>query len=201
MVSYKERLFPEFISYVFHPVNFVLTMPFLIVYRQTASGPYALKWAIFSAMFIVLGLFFVVMGRIRGVFSDFNISKREERPKFYIMVWILACIFMGIAFVLKGVFFPLSIISFAIVIGTICIEVINNFLKISVHLTIATAWAVSIGILFGIYPFLFFLPFLFLLAWARIRLQHHTVPELIGGGIAGVIITVVTFLIGKAVYL
>lgn len=200
MLSYKERLFPELISYIFHPVNFVLTMPFLIVYRQTASGSYALKWAIFTAMFVVLGSFFVLLGRIRGVFSDFDISKREERPTFYIMVWILACIFMSIAFILKGIFFPLSIISFAILLGTICIEVINNFLKISVHLTVATAWVVSIGILFGIYPFLFFLPFLFLLAWARIRLQQHTVSEVIGGSLVGVIITIVTFLIGRTIY-
>lgn len=193
-------LFAKFVSLLFNPIVFFLIMPFLVVYRQTQSGTYALKWQIFSSIFLFLGLVLFIIGRIKGAFSDEDVSKREERYKFYILLYILGFAYFLIAIFLKGVFFPLSIITFGIILGILVFNFVNRFIKASIHVAVSVAFVITIGFLYGWIYLLLTLWIVPLIFWARIVSKRHTVKEAIIGAILGLIITLATVLIGKVFY-
>ena len=135
----------KIVSYIFHPVLFVILMPYLLIYRQTTSVSYALKWEIFSLAFIFLGILLIVLERLRGVFSDFDLSKREERWKFYLIVFTPIFIYFIISLFIKGVIFSATIISMGIIAGVILFAIANKFLKPSIHAGVACAYVISMA--------------------------------------------------------
>lgn len=191
-----KRVAAQLISYAFHPVVFFLLMPFLVIYRQTGSGISALKWQIFSSAFIFLGVIIIFIEIMRGDFSDFDISKKQERLKFYTLVFMLGVLYILSAFYFKGMYFPLSIIAMGLAVGIIIFAFVNRFIKASVHICVATAFVITISILFGkmvLFVAIWIVP---LLAWARLTLKQHTVPQMVVGGFLGILITFFTFLVG-----
>lgn len=176
----------RFLSFLFHPVIFFFLMPFLVVYRQTQNGFYALKWQVFSSFFIFLGIMLVLLGRWVGVFSDHELSVKEERSRFYAIVWVLAFSYLIIALYFKGIIFSLSIIALGILLGIVIFELANRFIKVSMHIAVACAFVVAIGLLYGQTAFMATVWIVPLLAWARITLKKHTIIEVIIGGVLGV---------------
>ncbi|RJQ37697.1 hypothetical protein C4559_03100 [Candidatus Microgenomates bacterium] len=192
----------RFLSFLFHPVIFFLIMPFMVVYRQTSDTSYAFKWAFFSAVFIFLGTALFLLGRIKGVFSDDDISKREERFRFYFILYFLVFVYFIASFFFKGVFFPLSIIVFGVLFGVLVFDIVNKYsLKASVHVGVACAFITSISIFYGVTAFLVAFWLIPLIFWARIKLKKHTLKEGIAGGFIGIAVTLFTFFLGKYLYL
>lgn len=187
----------KIISLIFHPVALLFLLPYLVVYRQTASGMYALKWVVFTAYFLFLWVIIILIGRITGIFSDGDISHQKERPRFYLITLILAFVYFVISLIFKGIFFPISIIAFGIIIGLFLFDGVNTRIKASIHVGAYCAFIITIAILYhNLIPVLV-LPFL---AWSRIKLHRHTILEIITGGVLGSLITIATFLLGKYLY-
>lgn len=193
----NKIFFAKLLSYIGSPLIFFLLMPYLIVYTQTRDSITAVKWSMFSAVFVGLGLLLVLIGKRRGKFSDLDLSNREERATFYLLLWPLLLAYLIASIVFRGVFFSLSIIAVGIVIGLLLFEVVNSRLKASIHMGVVTAFVLTIWVLFGLYHFLLFVWIIPLIGWSRIVLKRHTIQEVIAGCILGVIVTGVTFLIGK----
>lgn len=187
----------KLLSYIFNPIIFFVLMPYLVVYKQTGNSLYALKWGAFSILFVVFGLLIVVIGRKRGHFSDFDLSKREERSKFYLLLWPLLIVYVISSIFFKGILFPLSIISVGIVVGLLIYEFINTKIKASIHVGVAVAFVVGIGILYGWQYFILTAWIVPVVAWSRMILKRHTILEVITGGILGILTTCITILIGK----
>ncbi|MCL4353100.1 hypothetical protein M1615_01345 [Patescibacteria group bacterium] len=104
----NKKILARFISYIFHPVLFFLIMPFFVVYRQTASSLYALKWMSFSSVFILFGVMIILFETVEGKFSDFDISNKVERSKFYLILSVLGLSYFALSLFIRGIFFPLS---------------------------------------------------------------------------------------------
>ncbi|MDO8461114.1 MAG: hypothetical protein Q7S38_01585 [bacterium] len=189
--------FAKIISLVFHPVVLLLILPYLVIYRQTASEMYALKWVVFSSPFLVIGITLFLVERLRGVFSDSDISHQKERPKFYAIALILAFIYFAVSLFFKGIFFPISIIAFGIIIGLFLFDMVNTRIKASVHIGVYCAFVITVGILYQTFFPALVLPFL---AWSRIKLHRHTILEIITGGVLGSLVTIATFLLAKYFY-
>lgn len=187
------------LSYLFNPLLFFLLMPYLVVLKQTNDTFVALKWTMFSALFVGAGLLIVLIGKIRGTFSDFDLSKRKERAKFYILLWPLLICYVIAAFLFRGMFFSLSIIAIGIVIGLVLFELVNRKIKASIHIGVAVAFAMAIGILFGWVYFGITILIVPLLAWARLILKRHTIEEVFTGAFLGTIITSVTVMLAKVI--
>lgn len=188
------------ISFLFHPIVFFLIMPFLVVYKQTGNSPYALKWQFFSLFFVILGILLLLVGRWRKIFSDFDLSQKNERTKFYFVMWLLAFSYLLIALLFKGMFFYLSLMASGIVFGIVLLAVVNHYVKASIHVAVACAFAITVFILFRNetpVSVFFIIPFM---GWSRLVLKRHTIHEIISGGIIGTGITLLTFLLGKYVY-
>lgn len=191
------NILARFISFLFHPVLFFFPMPFLVVYKQTANIFYAFKWQIFSSAFIFLGVLIIFMETIHGDFSDFDITKREERFKFYIIILLLSVLYVTSASLFKGIYFPLSVISAGIAFGVVVFAFINRYIKASIHLCVACAFVLTNTILFGSEAFFataWIIPIIF---WARVETRKHTVQEAFVGGGLGVLITLMTLVLER----
>ncbi|MCX6782544.1 MAG: hypothetical protein NTZ20_00905 [Candidatus Levybacteria bacterium] len=195
-----KKLVAKIISLIFNPVIFFIFMPYIIIYKYTSDILYAIKWTIFSIIFIIVTVIILFIGKKRNIFSDYDLSNRHERAIFYIIISVLALIYLIISLFLKGIFFPMSIMSISIFIGIILFMFVNQFIKASIHMAIAFAFAISINILFNhppLYAFFTVIPFV---AWSRLELKRHTKKEMYIGSVMGSIITIVTFLGARYIY-
>jgi hypothetical protein len=201
----NKHLFARLISYAFHPILFAILVPFIVIYKESASLIYGLKWAFFSSffLFIAAGLFFIIRPRnvIRDMDQDFDISHKENRHIFYSICALCGIVYFILAILFKGVFFSLSIISLGIILGIIVFDLLNYYIKVSVHVAIVTAYLVTFAALYGIIPLLgvvWILPFMI---WSRLYLKKHTKKEVVAGFILGLGIPLLTVIISRQVSL
>ncbi len=188
-----KKILAEIVSLLFHPVLFILLMPFIVIYKKTQDGMYALKWEMFSIVFLFAVLAYFIWEKRKGAFSDFDISKREERKKFYIFLLFLTCLYLLVPLLYKGLVFPMTVISFGIIFGIALFACLNYFIKASVHMGVACAYVITITAFYGINGFLLTFYILPLIIWSRLLLKRHTVKEIITGGVLGSFITLCTF--------
>ena len=187
----------EFISTIFNPVVFLFLMPFLIVYRQTASIANALKWQLFTSVFLMIAITFLLFGLHKRIFSDIDLTKREERKEFYKMSIILSACYLVSSILFKGPVFYISFAAAGIVIGAFILSIINNYTKASVHLAVATAFVATIGVLYGFNVFIFIFWIIPLTLWARHFLGKHTAMQMVIGIIVGLFVTIGTLFIAR----
>ena len=188
-------LFAKAISFFLSPVFILLPIPFILVARFSQDYSYALKWTIFSYAFILGVALFVIIGVMLGVFSNFNVSKREQRPLLFSFCAFAAFCYLLSLLILNG---PkiLFIGFFALVLGLTGIIIINRWVKSSVHLATATAVLLFVGIVYKGYFFLFLL-LIPLLAWARIKTKEHSPMETVIGSILGIVVTLIVYTVSK----
>lgn len=191
------KLFAQFISFLFHPVLFLLLVPFLAIYKETHSGVYALKWEVFTALFIFFGLIAFLLGHWFGIFSDFDLTKREERGKFYGIAGVLGATYLAVALSFKGIVFPLSIVALGILIGITVLILANRFVKVSIHVALASAFVIGVSFSLTTITLASIMWIVPIIAWSRIYLKRHTIREVIIGGFLGTAITALTLLFGK----
>lgn len=187
--------FAKAISFFLSPVFILLPIPFILVAKFTQDYSYALKWTVFSYAFILAVAAFVIIGVRLGVFSNFDVSKREQRPLlFSFSAFAIFCYLLSL-YILDG---PkvLFIALFSIILGLIIIVIVNKWIKASIHMATATSVLLFIGIVYKGYFFLLF--FLIpLLAWSRVKMKEHTPMETVIGSIVGLVITLIVYAISK----
>lgn len=175
-------------------------MPYLVVFKQTSNSFYALKWWVFSLAFIFSASILVVLGKIRKEVSDYDLSKKEERTKFYIVLSVLGFIYLFSSLYFRGIYFHLSIVATGIFFGIVIFTLLSPYIKASIHVAVIAAFVLTLNILFKEKAPLFSLALIPLVGWSRLTLKRHTLAEVIVGGILGSLITIVTFWFGKYIY-
>lgn len=187
--------FARAISFLLSPVFTLFPIPFVLVAKFSQDYSHALKWTIFSYAFILVVVVFVITGVMLGAFSNFNVSKREQRPLlFSFSAFVIFCYLLSLI-VLQGpriLFFAV----FAIIFALIAFVIVNRWIKVSVHVATATSILLFIGVAYKGYFFLL-LTLIPLLAWSRIKMREHSLMETIIGSILGVVITLIVYLIIK----
>lgn len=183
------------ISFFLGPVFVLLPVPFVLVSKFTQDYSYALKWTVFSYAFIFAVALFVIIGVALGVFSNFGVSKREQRPLLFSFAAFATFCYLLFLLILDG---PkvLFIALFAIILGLIVIVIVNRWIKASIHMATFTSVVLFIGIIYKGYYFLF-LSLIPLLAWSRVKIKEHTPTETLIGTILGLVITLVVYSISK----
>ncbi len=191
--------FAKAISFFLGPVFILLPVPFILVARFTQDYYYALKWTVFSYAFVLSVAVFVIIGVLLGVFSNFDVSKREQRPPlFSFSAFAMFCYLVSLI-VLGG---PkiLFLALFAIVLGLITIVVLSRWIKASIHVATATCVILLIGMIYKGYSFIL-LVLVPLLAWSRVKTKEHTVFETIIGSILGVALTLIVYTISRQYFM
>ena len=187
--------FAKAVSFFLGPVFVILPVPFILVSKFTQDYYYALKWTIFSYAFILAVALFIIIGVLLGVFSNFDVSKREQRPLlFSFSAFAMFCYLVSL--IILGGPKILFLALFAIVLGLITIVVVNRWIKASIHVATATSVILLIGIIYKGY-FLILFALVPLLAWSRVKTKEHTVLETIIGSVLGVALILIVYTISK----
>jgi hypothetical protein len=169
-----------------------LSLPVFLVLGWRSGQTAGLLWA-FLMLLIVTGipLAYLLIGRKRGWVSDMELSHRAERPRFILVslssdVFALAALWLGngphLLRLIVLTYFCLAIVMFSI----------SSFWKISMHMAGVAGFSTALVFVFGA-PALWFFLSLPLVAWARLHRRKHTVPQLIAGALAGILVTTLVF--------
>lgn len=185
----------QFISTVLNPITLLSPVAYFLVLKQTGNKELALFWEIVSLIFILVVSVFILIGVEEKIFSDFDISKRSQRPLLFTFAIGLCAIYIVFLYFLKAPSI-LFIASFALILGLIIFEAVNRITKASIHVGTVSAFAASLFIVYdGIFVLSFFL--IPIVAWARIKTHNHTKKQTVIGATLGILITLVVYVIFK----
>ncbi len=176
------------VSLIFHPIVLLIIVPFIGLYKLNQNYLQAALWTWYNLSFLsVITIFIMIMVR-KGVFSNMDVSKREQRPLLYGVSAVM------MLFYVYGLYYyhsPKLLYSIAIglVLGIIVGSIINTRLKVSIHVSTVTALIFSMSVVFGgwYYLGLILIP---IMIWARVVLRRHTIPETIVGALMGILLSV-----------
>ncbi len=125
-----------------------------------------------------------------GKVSDYELTKREERPIYYVTMTLLYAAFF---FVLRSYNIEtVTFVSLALLAVSTVITIVTFAWKISGHMAYSTLLFCTLAYLFSPYFFLMFL-FTPLIAWSRVELKKHTWAQTVVG-------TLLTFAICATIY-
>lgn len=180
----------RWISIVGHPFTFVVLLVAITSWKLH-GGDDALRTTgiVIAAMLVPLGLF--IWNRYSlGHWETVDASAPTDRPALYTAAFVLL-IPVGAYFILRSGTTEMArgLAAVAIMIGILA--ALNRWIKLSVHLAIATFATVIIARLIppiGIALFVF-LPFL---GWSRLILSRHSPAEVTGGFVLGLLIATLT---------
>jgi hypothetical protein len=185
----------EIISYTLNPLVVLIPVPFFLVFEKTNNLLLSFQWSGISIFFIFVFFLLILAGIKFGVFSDLDISKREQRPALFsvgmaltISYFIFLLIFHAPQILLIG--------TVAIILGLIVLGIVNMFTKASGHLAVLSAFLTFLVLTEG-WKFLLGFLLLPLLAWARIKTKNHTLLQTFLGTCLGILTTVVVYAIVK----
>lgn len=182
------------ISLLSHPIVISIPAPFLIVFRNY-NGIYALKWELFSFIFIMINITYVIYGVLRGFFSDFDLTKREERKRLFAFTGLTTIVYLVFVILLRGPFELVFAIS-GFAAGIFIFSIINTKIKASFHVAIFTAFIFSMALFYG-KIFLWGILLIPLIGWARIKTKHHKLSEVIVGGLLGGTLVILIFALSR----
>ena len=175
----------RWISIAGHPFTFVVFLVATASWKMH-GGEHALRTTgiVVAGMLVPLGLF--IWNRYSlGHWETVDASAPADRPALYTAAFLLL-IPVGLYFILReqGTEMVRGLAAVAILIGILA--GLNRWIKLSVHITLATFAAVIITRLapaWGI-ALLLFLPFL---GWSRLMLSRHSPAEVAGGFLLGLV--------------
>jgi hypothetical protein len=181
----------RFISIAVHPF---LTMPLAVAYalRALGYGERAANIVLVATAIslLVVGAYAVVQVR-RGKFTNIDVSKREQRPRFYAML-IAATALSGVFFLQLGLPYPVVRGTFISASLLAACFVVNFWLKCSLHVAytvfpLAIVWQAAPLVARGAGVVV-----VLLMIWSRVTMRRHTLPETIAGAalaaLAGVVL-------------
>jgi hypothetical protein len=155
--------------------------PFVLVPLTILLATRNLRWAGIIAAVIILPLTLVLRRNVRrGVWSDFDVSRRDQRSGLY---WVGIPLIVIAAFLIDA---PPSFRRGMFTVAALLLVALagNRFLKTSLHMLLGAYCAV---ILARVYPWsaAAMVPLLIALAWSRWRLERHTPAEIATGLLLG----------------
>lgn len=181
-ITQAARLFSNIVS---PPVIYALMALVLSLYSLPPAQ--ALTWAAVYGLFVsLLPILFVMWMLSTGRVKELHMSDTGERHLPYIVAIICATAFFVIVNTADGPELLRCLALFNIVTLT-ALTIINTHWLISFHATaIVAAWFI-VGLVFGWQASLWILPLVVLVVIIRLYLKRHTLGQIIGGLILGLV--------------
>lgn len=183
--------FAKFISFILNPILVLLFVPFALIYSNTGDLYIASMWTFYTAFFLLAITVFILYCVQRKIFTDMDVSKKEQRPLLFLVSIISALLYLSGLFLFHGPFI-LFVIAFGIIFGIFVASIINTKIKASIHVATVSALIFAVAMTYdGYYRLLLLL--IPLVAWARVRIKRHTRSETIVGGALGIILALLIY--------
>ncbi len=179
-------------SNILNPFLMGLVVILLLSFESTSSILDALKWSLILTAVGILPVLLVIIYLVQtgGLDSIFT-NAREERTKLYLLTGVCVIV-SGIILLHFGA--PLMLVAtfIAALIEILVFISINLWWKISVHTAFIAALVTILVILYGPIAAVsaVLLP---LIAWARIKLRHHSLAQVTTGALLASLIVVMVF--------
>lgn len=193
-MSHERLSWARLVSNLLSPPVIWAAMAFPIAFRYAETQQQAITWAlIYCGLVCILPLVYVAVMVKRGRITDLHMKVRQQRMLPFIVSivcttiawWVLR--FMGAPSVLP-LFALFSLAQIAV------IAVITLVWQISMHAMSITGAVVAAFTFFGVVPALMLLPLIVLVGTARLKLERHTLAQIIGGAAVGLIVPLLLFL-------
>jgi membrane-associated phospholipid phosphatase len=189
------------LSRVFHPFIVSVVTLWLAMILSDYGWTQSTLWTLLSFAIIILPTLIFILIRVkRGRYQDIDVSIRDDRYVLYLLGG--SCLVLMI--VLLAVFQAPAIAQRTLQAGFLSIHVgsiFNRFVnKLSLHVLTVAGCAIVLflvspiaGVALGLISVL--------VAWSRVYLQRHTLPEVIWGWVVGVLCTILWLLISRQFYI
>ncbi len=177
----------SFISFVLNPLFILVFLPFFLVYKSTADVTLGLWWTGYTFLFLMLLAAFTVYAVKRGIFTDLDVSRRDQRPIAFSIALVLAAIYIAGLYLFRSPV-VLKVIAIGVTIGIVVLSLVNTRIKASIHMATFSGLLMGLALGYGGYFFVLFL-LIPILGQARISLKRHTPKEIVTGGFLGTLIS------------
>ncbi|MGH9857104.1 MAG: hypothetical protein ACRD4B_04595 [Acidobacteriota bacterium] len=188
----------QIISFLFNPVLLFSFVPLFLVYRTTGDITTAMVWTGYTMIFLLIMAFFIIYGVQKQIFTDIDVSNRTQRPLLFIVSFILSFVYLGGLFLLHGPMI-LSLVIGGIIVGIVLVSIINTRIKASIHVATISALIFALAFVYNGW-YLLLLLFIPLVAWARLKVNRHTLQETIVGAALGILLSLGLYFVIKFIY-
>lgn len=184
----------KIISYGLNPLFLNVPLLAYVAIHETNSWQEGVRWAaLLLLLAVILPVSFLLWQLRRGKISDWHVTRRHERLQASILAMAVSAAGLPILFIWQWsgplVLLVLFVNALALAVTTLAITI---WWKISQHVTGTAATATVLTLFFGPPAAISFL-LIPIVAWARVRIQEHTLAQTIGGAIWGTAITLLVF--------
>ena len=188
-----RHFFAVWLSRIFHPL-FVAPLSLFAVQRLSgATSREATGWTVLACGMTLVPFLAFVFRRVRqGRYEDMDVSRREDRHVLYALAGVSLGALLATLIVLPAP--PIVWWSMVTALAAMTIGAFINFLvhKVSLHVLTDTACATFLLFLWPPVGILLMLASL-LVAWSRVYLNRHTVPDVVWGFAVGLLCSAVVF--------
>jgi membrane-associated phospholipid phosphatase len=172
----------KLITNIVNPFLVSAVLLVLLAFKDTAKTGEAIKWASISLALSVIPVFILVVFMVRrkkleGLFDN----PRQQRNVIYIMASVLAALGCALLWWLKA---P-HLLSVTFTAGLICMVIfmsLNYYWKVSVHTAFTAAAVVMLIMVYGAIA-AWTVVLVPTVAWARIKLQQHSLSQVVIGSL------------------
>ena len=182
----------RFISFILNPLMVIVFVPFFLIYKTTGNLFAAINWTLYTILFLLIVAVFILYMVRKGTFTDYDVSKREQRPLLFLVTMLLSIIYL-IGLLLFDAPSILFVVTFGVILGILFASIINNWIKASMHVATITSLIVGLAIVYGGFFYLLIL-LIPVVAYIRVRAKRHTIAETIAGGIFGTSLSLLMYI-------
>jgi len=180
----------RYVSNILAPATISLPFILLVAFYQTQDRLSALIYACITLFFLSVGpLLYIIIGVRLGKLSDIDVSRRTQRVGPFIFGIVSVMIGWLVLTLTNG---PRNLQTVMIItaFSGIIMMVITFWWKISMHASSLGGVATMLTALYGAVMVPLFV-LLVLVSWSRVVLRRHTVPQVIAGSLAGIVLSLV----------
>lgn len=189
------RIVAQVVTEACSPAVVVLVLPLAVAWHATAHriGP-TVAWGLVVALFSsILPTVFIVRGARRGRWDGHHVRNREGR--LVPLALCLASTVVGLVVLLAGgAPHDLVALDLAMLATLFVCTGITRWWKVSLHAAVAGGGAATMVLIYGLW-WLFLVPAVALVGWARVRLTDHTVAQAVAGAVTGPVVGGVVFVL------
>lgn len=192
------RRVAEIISFIFNPIFLLVLLPSFLLYREPEDMHLATVWSLYTLVFLVLISGFLWYGVHKKIFTDFDVSHKEQRPLLFLVCFIALAVYLGGILLFSGPSI-LAVIAVCLLVGILFVSVVNRRIKASMHLATLSAMIIPYVVVNRGWSYLL-LSLIPVVAWSRVTLKRHTRNEVIVGSIVGTLLSISIYLLLNRFY-
>lgn len=192
-MSRQSLTWASLVSNILSPPLIWATMAFPIAFRDADSELQALAWAlVYCALVCLLPLLYVGWMVHQGKISDLHMEIRQQRLRPFV-VSLICTVVAWWALRLMGAPPVVPLFALFSLVQIAVVAVITLVWQISMHAMSISGAVVAALAFFGLVPALILLPLVVLVGAARLKLERHTLAQVVAGSVLGVLVPIILF--------